>query len=938
LEKILKQQYTRIRIYLPKTTGMLLMAILFGLAVVQAAAGTAALQDGQTVRLEDISVRVKDPYTSDFDWDSMVRAVIDLNPGDLLTNVNLERTKAALTSFGQVETLLDRGRLVFTLSPFKRIKSITISDHYPLFEQEVRDVMTIRLGTNFNPDDIPEQVALISRRYKTEGYIDPQVRINWQQDEDDGHYHVSVKIEKGRFFRVGQLNITGNQAFAESLLKAKMSSWRSYALWAGRGRFAQYKLKQDIEKLLQYYRKQGFADTDVAYTLSPDIGNRLVNIDVAIEEGPQYHITFAGNTEFYDYTLNKDLDLFTTGNRGNIGLRRSVQNIRRRYLRKGYVDVLVRWKEIDTPSVEQNRRSIQIEIDEGLCHIVRSIVIKGQHYFDEERIRKQMLTRPASGYGDGAFDAKVLQEDLSSIQALYLKRGFINAQLSETVDIHPTDKTVKVTISILEGQRTRVGRITFEGDMPVSSENLSAELQLVSGEPYEPYLVRGEESKLAARIAPYGYPHVHVEATTTLSDDQKLAHIVYKITPGPYVQVGSIFLAGNFRTRDDILMRELAFSTGDPFSLAKVLAAQRNLRGLGQFESVQVRTIGLKERDSTVHLLILTVEKKPYFFELGGGYESTKGAYARSKIGDRNFLGADKEIWAGGEVAQTGFRLDAGLSNPRLFGTRMRADIGGFLEHEEKFNQDFGTDTAGSTLNISRRWSRQITSSLGWRYEWRKQFLRNQDALQEIEPKTLESRSNLVTTPAIVYDSRDSFIRPRRGWFSNLSMGWSQGLDNDLDDFIRYRADLRVYHSFRPELTLAATARMGYLAAFGDNAQIPQDQLFFLGGTLDVRGYKENLLQFDETSNPVGGRLALSTSIEARYDIGGNFEVATFVDAGRLQLLSDETSDEDWRWSVGLGLRYMTPIGPIGLLYGHKIDPRPGERKGQFHFTMGYTF
>ncbi|MGD9188265.1 MAG: outer membrane protein assembly factor BamA, partial [Desulfobacteraceae bacterium] len=668
------------------------------------------------------------------------------------------------------------------------------------------------------------------------------------------------------------------------------------------------------------------------------IDKQEMHIDLVIDEGALYDITFAGNTHFFDYTLKKDLELFTVGNRGNIGLRRSVQNIRRRYLRAGFADVRVKWNQTDTESEGRTLRSVQLVIDEGLRHEIRSVTVEGERYFNEEKIKNQMLTRKTSGFGNGIYDANVLDEDLVSLRALYKKYGFVDARISKQVDIRPSDKSVSVAIVIAEGLRTRVGRISFTGELPVSADELAETLQLKTGQPFQPDLVPVDENNLSARIAPHGYPHVRVKAAVSRSADQKRADIVFRVLPGPFVQVGGVFFAGNFRTQDHILKRELAFKTGDPFSLSSVLEAQRNLRKLNLFESVRVRTIGLKAQASTVHLLFMTVEKKPYFYEIGGGYETSKGFYARSKIGDHNFWGTDKDIWLGGEVAETGYRWDAGISNPRLLGTRMQADIGGYIEREEKFNQDFGTDTAGATLNVSRRWTHRMMTSLAWRYERRQQFLREQDASQQVDEEALEPRSNLVTTPAIVYDSRDSFIRPTSGWFANLSVDLSSGLDNDLDDFTRYEADLRIYHALRPGLTLAAIARMGYIAAFGESSSIPEDQLFFLGGTLDVRGYEENLLQFNAEDDPVGGRLALSTSIEARYDIGKNVELAPFVDAGRLQLTSEDTQDEDWRWAVGLGIRYLTPIGPIGLLYGHKIDPRPGESKGQIHFTIGYTF
>lgn len=138
-------------------------------------------------------------------------------------------------------------------------------------------------------------------------------------------------------------------------------------------------------------------------------------------------------------------------------------------------------------------------------------------------------------------------------------------------------------------------------------------------------------------------------------------------------------------------------------------------------------------------------------------------------------------------------------------------------------------------------------------------------------------------------------------------------------------------------ITLAAIGRVGYLDEILDNETIPQDQLFFLGGTRDVRGFNENELR-TVNGDPVGGKAALNGSIEARIDLGLNFELPLFFDIGRIQNSFDITMDQ-FRYSAGLGLRYITPIGPVGLLYGFKLNGKRNKKDyGRFHFSLGYTF
>jgi len=165
----------------------------------------------------------------------------------------------------------------------------------------------------------------------------------------------------------------------------------------------------------------------------------------------------------------------------------------------------------------------------------------------------------------------------------------------------------------------------------------------------------------------------------------------------------------------------------------------------------------------------------------------------------------------------------------------------------------------------------------------------------------------------------------------------SKGLDNTLDDFYKYRLEGKYYLSPADRLTFALRARLGYIDPYGPDDNVPDDQLFFLGGTSSVRGYDENMLFYDSYKSPVGGKSELLGNLEARIDLGYNFELTGFYDIGTLgDTLMDET--DSTRSSAGLGLRYQTPVGPIGLLYGWKLNKRPGESPGKLHFSIGYTF
>jgi outer membrane protein insertion porin family len=690
--------------------------------------------------------------------------------------------------------------------------------------------------------------------------------------------------------------------------------------------------------LIDYYRSHGFADVVIESALSmhgPE--KRLVTADLNIQEGPLYRIRFEGNAHFSDRRLRKDLVLFKTGNRGNIGLRRSIYQIRRDYMQVGFGDVQVHWHESTLQGPPAVRR-VTVAIEEGRRRIVRQITIEGNARIDDGTIRGQMLTRPTGVLNQGAYVPEVLREDLTAIEALYHSRGFLSARVFDHVVVDPRTAKVRIAVTIEEGPRTLVGQVVLKGDLPLAETLLRKGLRLKPGQPYVAFTLKDDEDILASRISPHGYPYVNVQGGAQLSADRTKADIGYTIAPGPHVRVGQIFFVGNFNTRDRFMRRELGFKTGDDFSLKEVLEAQRRLRNLNVFESVQVHSIGLKERQDKVHLLVRTVEKKPYYFLAGGGYQTDKGFYGRTQIGDYNFTGTAKDLSLSAELSQVGYRTDIGIGEPRLFGTSIRADTALFAERSEPFNQDFGTDTFGASITFSHSWKHHISTGLGVRYERREQFIRERTAVTvQTDPSVFEPRSIVVTTPSVLYDSRDSFIHPRRGQWVNTTVDISNGLDNALDDFLKYRVEVRAYHTLFTHMTLAGRAWAGYLEPTG-GAQPPLDQLFYLGGTTTVRGFMENMLRFDAEGNPIGGRMALLASLEARIDVGYNFQLVPFVDTGSVREALMDAGSAAFRWSAGLGLEYITPIGPIGLFYGYKLDRRPGESVGAWHLSVGYTF
>ncbi len=878
-------------------------------------------------------------------WVELAKDLMDLHEGESFSDDKINAAIDALRQSGlfrhvhvDSEGAAKDIILRFRLNPFRLIKDVKIEGAFPLFEREVLKAMTIFVGDTYTEEKLARQESAVRDLFIQAGFPTPEIAVAAYEDNEDGHVVVQIRIDKGPYEQLRGLMIHGNRAFSTNRLRWKMKTYRVSFLPGYAGRFVEPDLKKDIETLIAFYRKSGFADAVVSYVIQEEPGTMGPLVTVNIEEGRLYHVVIIGNEEFWTRTLRKDLVLFQEGNKNDLGLKKSVKKIKERYRQAGYLETEVTMNETGLDEGKLEKRRILLSIHEGPRSTVRAIRITGNRALAEKEIRKQILTRPAGFMQKGAFVPETLSEDVYAVKTLYATHGYLEAGVEQHIDWNEGKNEALITLEIHEGLQTMVSFTRITGLAAISEEEALETIRLKHEEPFRTHMVQSDENALTALISERGYPHVQVTGDVEFSEDRSQAFVTYTIVEGPFVKAGQVYYRGNFRTKKKILNRAFTMKTGAPFSLVKMLEGQRNIRDLDLFDSVKIRAVGLKAKRQEVDFIVEVEEKKPYFFELGGGYESQSGLYAHAKVGDHNLFGTNKDGWLGVEVSEIGYRAESRIKEPRLFGSKISADAGAFSERREEFNKNFGTDIYGASLGLGRAWSEHLTTGLGFRFERRQQY-KLEDVVLGQEPVDFDPRSLFVTTPSVRYDTRDSFIRPTQGSLVQLSVDISKGLTNDRDNFLKYRADFRQYVTPLSRLTFAWTARAGYLDPYGVSATIPEDQLFFLGGVSDVRGFDENLLCFDPMGDPLGGRSQLSGGVEARIDLGANFEFALFCDVGRIgnTFVDHETADT-FRSSVGAGLRYITPIGPIGILYGRNIDPVDGEDSGRFHFAIGYTF
>jgi len=883
-------------------------------------------------------------------WVDLVKKLIFIQEGEPFSTKRFQGSLEALKAskifraihVSESEQGEERLILRFQVTPFPRVKDIKVSGSFPLLEREILNAMQLRTGNIYNPETFSAKETSIVRLFKKEGYIVPVVELKAAEDSADGNFVVSVHIDKGDFFHIRHFEIKGNRAFSNMRLKFRIKTFKSWIIPDFLRRFKEKEFDKDIQNLIRFYRKKGYPDVVVDSVVKKNAKTQNVALLIRIDEGPRYDIQFQGNKAFWDFTLKKDLVLFKEGNKKDLGLRKSIRKIKKRYLDAGYMDCRIEMASDRKQESGRPVRNIRLLIEEGPQYVVNSVNFKGNFAFDSKKIKKQTLTRTPGIIANGAFVPETLEEDNRAITSLYLKQGYMDTVVKDEItshkDIKDRKQKVDIRIGIEEGVQTNVRSLAIHG-LTVQSESQALEaIALKKGSVFRNYMIRSDENTLSSLISEKGYPHVKVKGTAVISEDHTEAAVTYEVEEGPFVKMGQVASIGNFLTKRRVIKNELEIDPGDPFSLKKFLKSQRNIRDVNAFDSARFNTYGLKEKEDIVNLLVELEEKKPYYIQTGGGYDTERGFYGNILAGDNNLLGLNKSVWATTEISQIGYRGDLGIAEPRFLGTRIKSALTLFGEEREEFNTNFGTRERGVSLSFNRKFFQKFNADLSFVYSYKKDYPRDWEPIFMDEEDRFEPREVMAISPSLVYNSMDSYIRPRKGVFSSLVLDFSKGINNSLDDFFRYRFEVRKYYTPIEKLTLALRGRVGDITPFGDDRLVTPDQLFFLGGTSTVRGFDENLLRFDSAGKAVGGLTAILGNIETRIDLGPNFEFSFFYDIGSVRnSIVDEGSDE-FRSSIGVGLHYITPIGPMGAYYGHKLNRKDNESAGRFHFTIGFRF
>jgi outer membrane protein insertion porin family len=698
------------------------------------------------------------------------------------------------------------------------------------------------------------------------------------------------------------------------------------------------------------YKMGHFQDVQAA-TEASEKGTVLAY--VVVEKPIVRSIKFVGNKELTTDKLKEALEFKQNSIFSTKDLAKSVAKIKKLYGDDGYY-----LAEIEPVVVTNSPTDLAVtfKITEGSKILIRTISIDGNKSFSNRKLRGVMETKEKWFLSwltnAGTYKEEVLKNDSALIADFYMNKGFINVKVGEpVVRLADAKDALEVSVGITEGDQYRVGEIGFKGELLESVEELRKKLKSETGELFSRALLRTDIFALTDVYADKGYAFANINPLTKADPEKKLVDLTFDMEKGELVHFERINVAGNPKTRDKVIRRELRVNEGELYSATGMKRSKQNLMNTGYFEEATIATV----KGSTANKLNVDVnikEKPTGTFSIGGGYSSLDGIIGQGSIQQANFLGLGLKANLSGSIGGKSQTYSLGLTDPYFLDTKWT--LGGDIYRSERDYTDYSRRLTGADIKAGYPINDFIGTFFMYKYElkdiFNPQFAYQNLNLQDPANYPLGNSTTSSIFGSVTRNTTDYRLDPTTGMINSLSAEYA-GLGGD-NRYARYIGDTTWFHPLYKKLIFSTKLTLGYIQDVGK--PIPIDEKFYLGGIFSLRGYKAR------TVSPVKPQripdVNGNTSIEQIYLGGnkeafGNFELTfpllqevgikgvAFFDYGNAYGYNQNLFSSVLM-SYGAGVRWASPIGPLRLEYGIPLNPRSGldSKTGRFEFSIGSLF
>lgn len=785
------------------------------------------------------------------------------------------------------------------------INKIEIKGNEYFSESFFIKLLTFKEGDRLKELEIKKTKEKIEKELKKHGFINSTVQINKSFNED--YVKIIVYIHEGEPLKIKNIKWEG---YFEDYITNFLS------LNVGEP-FDEVLLEDFINKVKKYFTKQGLIGSDITYSFKDG------ELILKIKEGKKLNIEFKG----VNFLSEKDLKNITIAHfqdkiNENI-IKDSINSLITFYKTNGFIEVKV------IPLIEESEKEWKITyfINEGDRKFIEKIGIDAE--FNKEELKNILVNKEGS-----PFNPEELDNDRQRIEEYLKTKGYFYAKVSPP-QLKDEANKISILFKVQEGKQIKIKLINIEvKDNLLKSEVLEA-LKSYKDYPFSETTFLEIKRKIRETYIKKGYSDVYIEGKYEIKEAD--AYINFKIDAGNKKYFGKSIILGNEKTKTKFIYKRLLPKEGNPYNPYILEEERQQLYKTGLFSRIELQP---ESKDDSIDLIYNFEELPAGAFEFGlgyGEYEKAKGFIDLSYI---NLFGMNKQIFSRIELSTLENRAYITYVDPWLWKDLTFKSSLLFEKMDVK-----NIDTKDIIYKI-----RRYSASAGFEKKFFESF--KAELLYEVTySKTWDVMPEVVISDqdigelfisgikaSLIYDNRDNPFDPTKGWLAGVTSKLSnEFLGSDIN-FIKSSFYINKYTEVTKGLVLATSLRGGWAWLYGGTDNLPISERYFLGGRDTVRGYAQNTLGPKQNNQPTGGNAFLMGNVEFRTYLGKNFFIVNFLDFGNVWKRVGDIDISNFKYTTGAGLRYKTPVGPIRIDYGYKLNRQAGESHGEIHFSIGHAF
>ena len=678
------------------------------------------------------------------------------------------------------------------------------------------------------------------------------------------------------------------------------------------------------------------------------VGGVLV---VVVEERPTVaDVDFVGAREFEKDALKKamrDIGL-TDGRPYDKALTdRAEQELKRQYINKSFYGAEV--VTTVTP-IERNRVNLTFTITEGDTARIKDIRIVGNKAFSESTL-KGLFDQDTGGWlswytKSDRYARSKLNADLETLRSYYLQRGYLEFRIDSTqVAISPDKQDITITVNVTEGERFVVSSVKLEGNYLERDEEFKSLVTIRAGEPYNADQVAETIKAFSEHFGNFGFAFARIEAVPEIDRDTNRVALTLQADPVRRAYVRRIEVAGNNRTRDEVIRREFRQFESSWYDGEKIRLSRDRVDRLGFFTEVNVETQEVPGAPDQVDLVVNVVEKPTGSLQLGAGFSSAEKLSFSFAIKQENIFGSGNYL--GVDVNTSKFKRTLVFSTTDPYFTRdgISRTVDLYYRTDKPYEDQGGNYelvTTGGGLRFGVPFTETDTVFFGAALESNriKSGTNIPAAYLAYADRYGSSSSSVPLTIGWSRDGRDSALAPNNGVYQRLNTDWSVAGDAR---YLRANYQYQQYIPLNKKFTLAFNGELGWGKGF-NGRPFPVFKNFYSGGLGSVRGFDQGTLgPRDVTGASLGGpkKVTFNTELIAPFPGAGNdrtLRIFTFLDVGNVYGEEEKMRFSEMRASVGVGLSWISPLGPLRLAYAQPVRKFAGDRIQKLQFQIGTSF